>query len=75
MRGGLVSAGARNRAINNLALTIANALSQYGVGCIAVAPSFAVTINATTVELAGGSSPDIHYELEPHPPWWPGTAR
>lgn len=33
------------------------------------------TINATTVELAGGSSPDIHYELEPHPPWRPGTAR
>lgn len=130
VRGGLVSAGARNRAINNLALTIANALGQYGVGCVAVAPSFAVTerqmdahrraaqdanvsledylhgravqttllqrlvlaedlakavcflcsplswtINATTVELAGGSSPDIHYELEPHPPWRPGTAR
>ncbi len=33
------------------------------------------TANATTVELAGGSSPDIHYELEPHPPWQPGTAR
>jgi hypothetical protein len=32
-------------------------------------------INATTIELAGGSSPDIHYELEPHPPWKPGTAR
>lgn len=129
VRGGLVSAGARNRAINNLALTIANALGQYGVGCVAVAPSFAVTerqmdahcraaqdanvsledylqerasrttllrrlvladdlaravcflcsplswlINATTVELAGGSSPDIHYDLEPHPPWKPGTA-
>jgi NAD(P)-dependent dehydrogenase (short-subunit alcohol dehydrogenase family) len=130
VRGGLVSAGARNRAINNLALTIANDLGRYGVGCVAVAPSFAVTerqmdahrhaaeqadvpledylhdravrttllqrlvlgddlakavcflcsplswtINATTVELAGGSSPDIHYELEPHPPWQPGMAR
>lgn len=129
VRGGLVSAGARNRAINNLALTIANALGKHGVSCVAVAPGFAITerqlaahqraadqdgvaleeyldvhasrttllrrlvmaddiaraicflasppawvINATTVELAGGSSPDIHYELEPHAPWRPGTA-
>jgi NAD(P)-dependent dehydrogenase (short-subunit alcohol dehydrogenase family) len=129
VRGGLISAGARNRAINNLAISLANALGKYGIGCVAVAPSMAVTerqldahrkaaaqlgmpldryiadradkttvmkrlvmagdlakvvcflcspmswpINATLVELAGGSSPDIHYELEPHPPWAPGTA-
>lgn len=130
VRGGLVSAGTRNRAINNLALTVANALGQYGIGCLAVAPSAAVTerqldahkraaeqqgvtlddviqdqavkttltrrlvmagdfakvmcflssplswpINATLVELAGGSSPDIHYELAPHPPWIPGDRK
>lgn len=129
VRGGLISAGARNRAINNLALSIANALGKYGIGCVAVSPSMAVTerqmdahrrgaeiegisleayladhahrttllkrivkaedlakvacflcspvswpINAANIELAGGSSPDIHYELEPHPPWKPGTA-
>lgn len=129
VRGGLVSAGSRNRAINNLTLTVANALGSYGIGCVAVAPSAAVTerqldahkraadqagvsldaviqdravkttllrrlvmagdfakvvcflssplswpINATVIELAGGSSPDIHYELEPHAPWVPGTA-
>ena len=129
VRGGLVSAGVRNRAINHLAVTLANALGKHGIGCIAVSPSFAVTerqleahrraaekfgvpleqyiaaraakttllgrlvmaedlaravcflcspmswpINATTIELAGGASPDIHYELAPHAPWEPGTA-
>lgn len=129
VRGGLISAGVRNRAINHLAISLANALGKYGIGCISVSPSFAVTerqleahrraaaqlgipldqyiaaraakttlmrrlvmagdlakvvcflaspmawpINAANIELAGGSSPDIHYELEPHPPWEPGTA-
>ena len=129
VRGGLISAGARNRAINNLTLSLANALGQYGIGVVCVAPSSAVTerqmdahrraaeqtgvpleayvaerarrttvmrrlvlaedlgrsvaflcspvswpINAALIELSGGSSPDIHYELEPHPPWEPGTA-
>jgi len=129
VRGGLISAGTRNRATNHLAVSLANALGPYGISCIAVAPSFAVTerqmdahrraadaagieldeyiadrarkttvmhrlvmaqdlakvvcflcspvawpINAATIELAGGSSPDIHYELAPHPPWEPGTA-
>jgi NAD(P)-dependent dehydrogenase (short-subunit alcohol dehydrogenase family) len=129
VRGGLISAGARNRAINNLTVSLANALGRYGIGCVSVAPSMAVTerqldahrraaadagvpfetylelqaakttvmgrlvmagdlarvvaflcsplswpINAATIEVSGGSSPDIHYELEPHPPWAPGTA-
>lgn len=129
VRGGLISAGARNRAINHLAISLANALGKYGISCISVSPSSAVTerqmdahrraaeklgiplesyvadrahkttltkrlvmagdlakvvcflcspaawpINAANIELAGGSSPDIHYELEPHPPWMPGTA-
>jgi NAD(P)-dependent dehydrogenase (short-subunit alcohol dehydrogenase family) len=129
VRGGLISAGTRNRAINHLAVTLANALGRYGIGCVAVAPSMAVTerqmdahrraseqmgipldqyiasraekttllkrlvmagdlakvtcflcspmswpINATLIELAGGASPDIHYELPPHAPWEPGTA-
>lgn len=129
IRGGLISAGARNRAINNLTLSLANALGQYGIGVVCVAPGSAVTerqldahrraaeqagialedyiadrarkttvmrrlvmagdlakvaaflcspvswpINAALIELSGGSSPDIHYELEPHPPWEPGTA-
>jgi NAD(P)-dependent dehydrogenase (short-subunit alcohol dehydrogenase family) len=129
VRGGLISAGARNRAANHLAVSLANALGRYGIGCVSVAPSFAVTerqmdahrraaersgipldeyiadragkttlmrrlvmaedlakvvcflcspvswpINAANIELAGGSSPDIRYELEPHPPWERGTA-
>lgn len=129
VRGGLVSAGARNRAINNLALTVANNLGKYGISCIAVAPGAAVTerqleshkraaelqgvtleeviedraaktaltrrlvmaddvakavcflcsplswpLNATVIDLNGGSCPDVHYDLEPHPPWVPGTA-
>lgn len=129
VRGGLISAGARNRAINHLVVSLANSLGKYGIGCISVAPSMAITerqmdahrraaeksgvpleryiadrarkttltrrlvmagdlakvvcflcspaswpINATNIELSGGSSPDIHYELEPHPPWEPGTA-
>lgn len=129
VRGGLISAGTRNRAINHLAISLANALGKYGISCVSVSPSFAVTerqmdahrraaekfgipldryiadrankttltkrlvmagdlakvacflsspvawpINAANIELAGGSSPDIHYELEPHPPWEPGTA-
>jgi NAD(P)-dependent dehydrogenase (short-subunit alcohol dehydrogenase family) len=129
VRGGLISAGVRNRAINHLAVSLANSLGRYGISCVSVAPSMAITerqmeahrrtidklgipldgyladlanrttltnrlvmagdlakvvcflcsplswpINATTVELAGGSSPDIHYELAPHTPWEPGTA-
>jgi len=129
IRGGLISAGARNRALNHLVVSLANALGEYGIGCVAVAPSSAITerqmdahrraaelagveldehladrarnttlmrrlvfagdlakvacflcspvswpVNAVTVEVAGGSSPDIHYELKPHPPWRPGTA-
>lgn len=129
VRGGLISAGTRNRAINHLAISLANALGKYGIGCVSVAPGMAVTerqmdahrraaaqmgvpldnyiaarankttltkrlvmagdlarvvcflcapvswpINAANIELSGGSSPDIHYELEPHPPWEPGTA-
>ncbi len=128
-RGGLVSAGARNRALNHLTITLANALGPAGIGVVCVAPSFAVTerqmdaharaaeqagqtldahlaeraaqttllqrlvmagdaakviaflcspvswpINAAVVEIAGGSSPDVHYELDPHTPWKPGTA-
>jgi NAD(P)-dependent dehydrogenase (short-subunit alcohol dehydrogenase family) len=130
IRGGLISAGARNRAINNLTLSLANALGQYGIGVICVSPGGAVTerqldahrraadqtgvsidtymsdraqkttvlrrlvmaqdladvvtflcsplswpINAANIELAGGSSPDVHYELPPHPPWEPGLAQ
>ena len=129
VRGGLISAGARNRAVNHLAVSLANAPGKDGISCVAVSPSFTVTerqldahrraaeeagipldrylddraekttltrrlvmagdlakvvcflcapvswpINAATIELSGGSSPDIHYELEPHPPWKPGTA-
>ncbi|HWI74332.1 MAG TPA: SDR family oxidoreductase [Baekduia sp.] len=128
-RGGLVSAGARNRAINNLTLTLANALGSSGIGVVCIAPGNAVTerqmdahrvaaeeaglpvedhlreraarttllgrltlagdvakvgaflssplswpINAAVVEVSGGSSPDVHYDLDPHPPWKPGTA-
>lgn len=129
VRGGLVSAGARNRAVDNLVRTLANSLGKDNIGCVAVAPNMAVTerqleahrrgaeqqgipfeefladraskttvmgrlvmagdlakvacflcspvswpINAATIEVSGGSSPDIHYELAPHPPWIPGTA-
>lgn len=129
IRGGLISAGARNRAINNLVLSLANALGKYGIGCVSVVPNMGVTerqmeahrraaeqagipiedyiashaekttlmrrlvmagdlakvacflcspiswpINAANIEVSGGSSPDVHYELEPHPPWKPGTA-
>lgn len=129
VRGGLISAGARNRAINHLAVSLANSLGKYGIGCVSVAPSMAVTerqmdahrraaarsgipleqylaahankttlmkrlvmagdlakvvcflcspvswpINAANIEVSGGSSPDIHYELDPHQPWEPGTA-
>lgn len=129
VRGGFLSAGVRNRSINQLAVTLANALGRYNIGCVSVAPGVAVTerqlsahqnaaealgiplerylderaenttlmkrlvfasdlaksvcflcspvswtINATVVELAGGSSPDIHYELEPHPPTRPATT-
>lgn len=129
VRGGLISAGARNRAVNHLTVSLANALGKHGVGVVCVAPSFAVTerqldahtraaelagislndyiaerarkttlmrrlvmagdiakvatflcapvswpINAAVIEVARGSSPDIHYELEPYPPWQPGTA-
>jgi NAD(P)-dependent dehydrogenase (short-subunit alcohol dehydrogenase family) len=129
IRGGLVSAGARNRAINHLTVTLANAMGSAGIGVVCVVPSFTVTerqmaaheraaeadgvpleehlaeraanttllkrlvlagdaakitaflcspvswpINAAAIEIAGGSSPDVHYELDPHPPWRPGTA-
>jgi NAD(P)-dependent dehydrogenase (short-subunit alcohol dehydrogenase family) len=129
-RGGLISAGARNRAVNNLTVSLANALGRYGIGVVCMAPGNAVTerqmdahrraaeqlgisldeylaeraeqttlmrrlttaddvakvgaflcspvswpINAAFVEVSGGSSPDVHYELDPHPPWKPGTAK
>lgn len=129
VRGGLISAGARNRAVNHLTVSLANALGKHGVGVVCVAPNSAVTerqmdahtcaaelagislndyiadralkttlmrrlvmagdlakiatflcapvswpINAAVIDVAGGSSPDIHYECEPHPPWQPGTA-
>lgn len=116
VRGGRISAGARNRAVNSLAVSLANALGQYGIGCVSVAPNMAITerrmdalrqaasqtgtpfeeyirdralettvmgrfvlsgdlakvvcflcspaswpINAATVEVSGGSSPDIRY--------------
>ncbi|OBJ90439.1 hypothetical protein A9W96_23005 [Mycobacterium sp. 1245852.3] len=129
VRGGLISAGTRNRAVNHLTVSLANALGKYGVGVVCVAPGATVTerqmdahrraakqagtplddyiadrahkttlmrrlvmagdvaqvatflcapvswpINAAVIEVAGGSSGDIHYELEPHAPWEPGTA-